>query len=340
MNLLVDPILYAVPAVNGNHEVHIQFIDSLIHWSEEIVAKRHNFYVWHECMYALRQAGCYPDHQNIKQLLKQTNEEIISPDFVFSLCKRLLERPYLDEWLQNPSLDDLLVSEADFKVNPDLLNRLPTVVAEAFQQTLGKIAYIKETQDEPSMSDLLLVTHPITGESVAEISALVDTDDEIDVVVGTDVPLITNSHELDAMQNLAEIWQDAENAIYWFAREMKRQGYLSDALELAPFIINHTFVSTIQKYHFDNNLGRLNQIFRKCVLLLAGLIPPDPSKHHTLNKHQQKTYGEWGAWRLHITGSPMAIRLHYWRHENRYILMHVIPHENFDIDSPPTDAFC
>lgn len=338
MDLLVDPVLYAVPTANGDSEAHILFIESLSRWNEEIKAKRHNFFVWFDCIDALYEADCFPDPQKLRSLWLQIDEEVISPDLAFIACLSLLDPPYLDEWLEDPSLNDLLVDENFFDMRPDLLNRLPTIVAEAFLATLGKIAYIKEKKQDTRVSNLQLVTHPVAGNPVAAISAHVASEDQSDVVfVETKLPLIMHPDELE---NLDDIWQDTITAIQWVAREMKRQGDLSETVELAPFLVHDTFVSTIQKYHFDKNQGYLKQIFRKCVLLLAGLIPPDPNKHHTLNKNQQKTHGEWGAWRLHITGSPIAIRLHYWRHENRYILMHIVPHENFDIDSPPADAFC
>ena len=338
MDLLVDPVLYAVPSANGNSDAHIQFVESLIRWNEEIRKQQHNFFVWFECIAALSQANCYPDHQNINQLWRQVNEGVISPDLAARACKRLLDRPYLDDWLKDPSLDEMIVDESNFSVRPDLLQRLPSIVADAFQETLGKIAYIKEVKKESPVFDLHLITHPVAGDPVVEISAHVVTEEQ-SAEVNTDLPLIFDPNELDALQDLNDLWPNATEAIQWLAREMIRQGHLPDTTELAPFVVNSTFVASIEKYHFEKKNSRLYQIIRKCVLLLSSQIPPDPAMHHTLDKHKQRFCGNWGAWRLHITGSHLAIRLHYWRHMNRHILMHVVPHENMKIDDPPAGIF-
>lgn len=343
MNLLVDPVIYAIPSVNGNTDAHIQFIDSLSHWSEEIRAKRHNFFVWYDCMNALSQANCFPNLGNLRQLWQQLHEEEVSVDLAFQACLRLLDPPYLDEWLEDPSLDDLLVDEASFSVRPDLLQRLPPIVAAAFQQTLGKIAYIKEMKDESPVSDLHLVTHPVTGEPIATIAAQVVAY-EGSIEVNSDLPLVTNPDELDALQDLADQWQDAVAAIAWLAREMKRNGELPPKAQLAPFAIGPEFIDSIARYHFDKNLGWLNKIYRQCVFLLTGNIPYNTKEHHHLGGEKQERHDSWGACRLQITKSPSAIRLHYWHDGRRSILMDVScsskhKDEDYKISKPPHDAF-
>jgi len=339
MDLLVDPVLYAVPDVTKEPEAHIQFVAALSLWTEELCAKRHNFYVWQDCMIALNEEDCFPYPPNLRRVWAMADEEVISPDMVWAACRQLFEVPYLDDWIEDPRLHDVLIDEKEFQVNPDLLNRLPPAVANSFQKALGWIAYLRATKVDSSASDLMLVTHPVHVEPKskapdAQISAYVVTNGH-DARVQAEMPLITEPADLDSRQSLADLWKEPQKAIQWLARDMVREGALTKGTELAPFHVHDTFIESIQRYGFDKPYGRLYQIFRKCVLLLSGNIPPDPDSHHTLDKHKQQVVGKWGAWRLHVTGSPIAIRLHYWRHGNEYILMHVVPFQVMKIDDPP-----
>ena len=339
MDFLVDPILYAVPSPNGTNDAHTQFVNALSRWSEVNRSKQHNFYVWQDCIDALYEADCFPDPQKIRQLWQYVGEEVISPDLAYMAWMRFLEPPYLDDILKDPSLAQMLIDESSFLLNPDLIERLPPIVAEAFKDTLAKLAYIKETDQESPVSNLQLLTHPIAGEPLAEISAHVMTNEE-SVDVQSSFPLITDPDELDAFQNLTDLWPDVDASLHWLMRDMIRQGQLAPNTTLAPYFISPTFIDSIHHLHAQNSESRLYQIMRKSVLLLTGNLPPDPTSHHTFDKHKQRFYEQWGAWRLHVTGSPLALRLHYWRHQNLYILMHIVPFDNMHIAKPPADAFC
>lgn len=334
MDLLVDPIIYAVPDISKNPDAHIQFVASLALWSEEFRNKRHNFYVWQDCMDALFDAGCFPDPQNLKKLWALANEEVVSPDIAFAACCRLFEIPFLEHWIEDPDLYDVLIDEEDFQLRPDLLERLPHTVAATFQRALGRIAYVKVTRDNSPASDLLLITHPVAVDPVAEIAAYVVADGH-NARIETDFPLITTPDDLDSLLDVAGQWQEPEKAIKWLAKDMIRNGELPKGTTLASFTVGPNFVSSIAEHQFDKKPGWLQQIYRRCVLVLTGYATTDPEKHHPLDKHKQRKRGNWGAWRIHVTGSPMAIRLHYWRHGNTYLLMNIVPHENLQIDEPP-----
>lgn len=339
MHLLVDPVLYAVPTIDDDKEAHIDYIDHLSQWSDEFREKKHHFYVWPECIDALNDAGCFPYPDVLKQLWARVDEHIISYDYAFAACCRLLEPPNLPDWIKDPNLYEMLVEDAAFQIRPDLLERLPSEVAEAFQQTLGKVAYIKEIYEESPISDLHLVTHPVLGEPVAIITAEVMTHDET-TQVNSDLPLITSPDDLDALQDIAQQWQDVPTAIAWTKREMIRKGELPSSAQLAPFAVDPEFATSIERHQFDKNIGRLNKIYRQCVLLLTGNILYNTEEHHFLGKPNQRRSGEWRARRLHITKSPSAIRLHYWHDGQRFILMEVLGHhDHFAIDEPPSDAF-
>lgn len=339
MELLVDPILYTVPDVIQEPEAHVQFVASLSSWTEEFCTNQHNFYVWSECMDALNAAGCFPYPKNLRKVWALAEEKVISPDLVWTFCKKLFEVPNLEDLIIDPLMRDMLIDEKDFQIRPELLDRLPPSVANTFQRALGWIAYVMATQNNSPAADLMLVTHPLPLEQkgslpMAEIVAYVVTDGH-DARIEAELPLIMEPADLAARQTLAELWQEPEKAIKWMAQDMVREGVLPKTTKLAPFHVHDTFVESIRRYGFATPSSRLHQIFRKSVLLLSGNISPDPDAHHTLDKHQQQVVGKWGAWRLHVTGSPIAIRLHYWRRGNEYILMHVVPFQIMKIDDPP-----
>ena len=333
MDLLVDPVLYAIPDLNQNSEAHIQFVDSLATWTEEFFAKRHNFYVWQDCMDALNEADCFPYPHNLRKLWALADEQIISPDMVWAACCRLFEIPYLEQWIEDPNMHDILIDDTEFDVRPDLLDRLPPSVALTFQKALGRIAYVKATRDDTPATDMMLVTHPVDAETVAEIATYVVADGHDDRIEA-ELPLAITPEDLESVNDIASQWQNAEQTIQGLAKDMMRKGDLLADAKLATFSIGPDFVSSIARHHFDRRPGWLQQIYRRCVLLLTGNATTNPDKHHTLHKHDQIKRGPWGAWRIHVTGSPMAIRLHYWRQGNHYLLMHIVPHENYHIDDP------
>lgn len=334
MDFLVDPVLYAVPAVNGNSEVLLNYLEHLSRWSAEIRAQRHNFFVWFDCMDALAQAGCYPNHQNLKQLWLQSGEQMISPDIVLAACRRLLDPPYLDDCIQDPSLDNMLVDESSFTVHPDLLERLPPLVADAFQDALGKVAYIRDKQPSTPCSDLHLVTHPIGGEQEAGIAAHVVTPDN-SADVNAELPLVTTPNDLDALQDLAGMWRDPEEAFPWLLRRLIRKGDLPPDTQFHPYRVGPGFIKAIEDHHFDRIPGRLRSIYRCCVMLLAGLGPTDPKVHHLLQNQKKRRYGDWRAWRLHLSKPPLSLRLHYWRGGGKFILSNIVViHRDYNIDPP------
>jgi hypothetical protein len=196
---------------------------------------------------------------------------------------------------------------------------------------LGLLAFARSTNEDSAKNNIQLITYPIENGPQAELTAATTDEEEIK----TSVYLFFSPDDLLAFVDLKDCWKDTDLALQLVQQGLIKQNSLPAEGSLSEYHVAHSFNESISTNHYDRRSDQLAQIFRKCVLLLSGKLPPDGQSHHTLDKHKQRTFYDWRAWRLHITGSPIAIRLHYWRRGNEIILMQVGPHQNMNIDAPP-----
>jgi hypothetical protein len=206
-------------------------------------------------------------------------------------------------------------------------------VLEAFRKTLGLLAFARSTNGDSTESNIQLITYPIENGPHAELAAATVDKKE----VKTSVYLFFSPDDLLAFVDIKDCWKDTDLALKLVQQGLIKQNSLPAEGCLIEYHVAPSFNESISTNHYDRRSDQLAQIFRKCVLLLSGESPPDGHSHHPLDKHKQRRFNDWKAWRLHITGSPIAIRLHYWRRGNEIILMQVGPHENMDINAPPED---
>lgn len=332
MDMLVDPVVFALPAIEETDEVRMQYIHHLVCWNDELRTSNHNFFVSEACILALYDSERYPSMDALQNLWSFVGEEAIDYRDVFRACKRLfMNTPYLEDRVSE--LREVIVDRAGVQVRPDLILRLQNPIASAFRETLGHIAYARVTVTDSVASGMLLVTHPVNGNSLARINAPIESKVGSQIFEA-DVVLVSEPDDLLALISLSEIWQDTKQAIQWARQKMIREKNLAHDSQMYSFKTAPSFNKSIQKYHYERRPNQLIQIFRKCVLLLSDNLPYDKQTHHGLGQPNPHRVNGWLAWRLHITGSPVALRLHYWRRENDFIFMQVAPHENYDIGDP------
>jgi hypothetical protein len=333
MDLLVDPVVFALPLESEAEDAHLRYVQQLSAWSGELCTMRHNFFASEVCMLALYEAKMYPSGNGFRRLWERSGETDIGYVDALNACRRLMENiPYLEDRISG--LRNLEIQESN--VNPDLLQRLLDPVACAFRDTLGLVAYARDVIKDTTAESIMLVTHPIEGGSDAHILASVSPGGKI-FEVSTSIPMLCSPDDLLDLTDLEECWQETRQALQLVYRRLVKQRTLKAGAEWATYHVAQSFNESILQYHYNHRSDQIAQIFRKCVLLLTDNLPPNRTSHHWLDKKNQRIVNGWGAWRLHITGGPIAIRLHYWRRHNKYILMQVGPHENFDIDDPPED---
>lgn len=332
MNLLVDPVIFAMPSQSAPQAVREQFFRHLQNWSVVQRTGTHNLFVAQSCMYALYEAHCFPDLRALRNLWLMTPEETIDPQTLFTACKRLfMNLPYLEDRV--PRLRSVCVDEAHVEVMPDLVQRLCKPLARAFREALGLVGYAKMSNQEEVAEDMLLITHPMNGSSTAEIRAPVEHGEHC-FIAEADLPLITSPEDLDSFLGLSEIWPETDRAIKFIHRTMVDKHYLDAGSQLREFRVAQGFSASIRDCQCEKLPGRLRQVFLKCAQLLSDSLPYDAHTHHGLGRPKQHKKGDWRAWRLHITGRPSSLRLHYWRSGNEYLLMQVGPHENYYIGHP------
>jgi predicted hydrocarbon binding protein len=329
MDLLVDPLVLAMPLVSANQQELVEYIECLSHWSTEFIAAQHNFMFSEGCAFALDEAGCYPDIEEMKILWKNVNEVQIDCRDAFNACiKVLTNMPFLEDRI--PELRDIAVDEASVRMCPDLLERQLEHVIPAFQETMGQIAYARSIIPESIAVNLRLLTYPIQGDSVAAIWAnvLVESGER---AIESNVQLI---YQPDDLLDLINIWEENQRAIEWKARNM------SVTIRLCPFKVSPEFNRSIIEKGQQKQSILLHTIFRKCVLLLT-------KQWTTIEAHElgrpQRQIGKWKAYRLHVTNSSPGWRLHYWRRGDEFYLMQLVQHDQDDIAVPTefSDAeFC
>ena len=336
MNLLVDPLVYVLPFSDAPHDVRLRYAAYLQLWHDEWASRKHEFFISKRCVQALYENGRYPFPEELRRLWVYVGETRLSYDAIAKiLAKVLANTPYLEDRISE--LQDIEVYAEELIVRPDLVCRNITEIQPAFRDSLGRVAYARMCVNIKMAQDLMLLTYPTTSD-IAEVEVNVETMLET-IDVDADVPLATDPSALKRTVDLSQIWENTTLAIEWKLKDMIRDGSLEPGICLKTYYTDKGFNQSIKNQGLDSRIPVLSQIFRKCVMLLCGKYPPDGSTHHTLDKHRQRIVRGWGAWRMHVTGSPMAYRLHYWRKGDTFILMQVAPYSNLDIADPPEDAF-
>lgn len=335
MQLLVDPIVYALPSPDTDPDVCARYTEHLALWFDEWEMQNHEFFVSKICAYALFDTCYYPFVENFEKIWMYAGEDRISYQDAYTVVERVLANlPFFEE--RAPGLQDIEIYEEDLKVRPDLVQRNVDAIQPAFREVLGRLAYAKAHIDSTLVDDMMLLTYPVTGYKMAEIEARAETNLET-VDVDAEVELATDPRDLVVDLELADIWENTKLAIRWKFDDMVRKCELEPGLRLKKYRVAESFNASIKSKNIQNKSSVLNQVFRKCVLLLCGKYPPDGSTHHSLDKDHQRVVNGWSAWRMHITGRPLAYRLHYWCKGDEYILMQVAPFTNLSIEDPPDE---
>lgn len=329
MDFLVDPLVFSLPSEKAPRQALEIYVDFLIQWQYLFANSTYNFMMSSACVYSLDEMGLYPYLENLEKIWKYAQEETMDVRDVFNACIKVLSNwPFLEERI--PHLDKIEIYEDTVRIRPDLLDRQPEAVDEAFRQALGYVAYARAFIPESIASNLLLLTYPISGQSLAEIWAtvLAESSDQYgltDVNIYSDILLVTTPDELLDFMELSDFWEDTERAIRWKARQMQRE-YL-----LSPFKVHTTFNESIKANELHLHGGVLDRIFRQCVLLLSREWVAIET--HKLGKPQHEV-NEWKSFRLYITEGKSGWRLHYWRRGDEFYLVQIPPHDNYDIDEP------
>jgi hypothetical protein len=323
MNLLVDPLVFAVPSLTASQEELTSFVKYLVQWSDEFTAGQHSFMLSEACVFALQDADCYPFIDRLQNLWQYANETELECKDVFNACiKVLTNMPYLEDRI--PELAEIALDETTVSVRPDLLTRQPEIVASAFQQTLGQVAYAEAKISETVARNLLLLTYPIEGSSLAEIwgRALAESGE---IAIRAEISMVYDPEGMLDYMELADLWEDSRQALKWQARRMGE-----DAV-FAPFKVAPEFNLSIKERATESQQALLETIFRKCVYLLTRQWTA--IKAHELGQPQHRI-GKWKAYRLVITEGNTGWRVHYWRRGDEFYLMQFGPHNNYDIDAP------
>jgi len=342
MDLLVDPILLTLPDLTSGTEACLHFIEQLSVWSQEVRAKRHEFFLSETCVEALYRSGRLPEMHTLRSLWKRAGVYEVDCKTAFLACRRVLENlPYFEARVQ---IHDQPVHLDRVKVTPDLLGRLQEPITAAFRKTLGYVVYAKEESQHPIAIDLILATHPIKNDTGAQIEAVVGTNSGKRTLT-TDLPLVETPEDLVELEDLGEIWEDTKQALQWALNNLIRKRYFERDVRLAPYDVAPEFNQSIRHNHFDSRPDLLAQIFLKVALLLGGYYPhTDGKKHHRLGEKrkgkpiraQNGSSGKsWEAWRLWITQGKLGMRLHYWWRDGQYVLSKVGPHEDYTIGPIP-----
>lgn len=344
MHIFFDPVLIAVPRADNNPSEYAllqsEYASRLLVWKDEFRRKKHRFFMSTECIDALYQDDCFPEVPILKRCLSMAGIlGPFSPQDIATVAMQLATNvPHLEDFFPDVNLQRIDVDDATFFIHPDLLKRLTPTVATAFKRSLARVTWLRTTNglvsdDTLDPADLLLATHTDGNETITYVRADVLADDL--VTVENELPLVTHPDDLARFTGLAELWNKPMEAIRWLSITLGNSS-------LIPYYVAPDFVESIIRYDYQNKPGWLDAIYNKCFQLLAG-HQFEGSKQHRFG-HPPKTYGSWVAWRLHITGRPSSIRLHYWRDENRIILMNVFSSGEHDEDEgmiapPPPQGF-
>ena len=338
MYLLVDPIVLHLPESTATPNQINYFFTNLRKWNQFIRINQgnHEFCMTQVCRYAL--GAAYPSRNSLEDLITRTKNCVFDANTGYSACQYLLTAfagwPHFEQIVALP-LDNFAFDDDDMCLDPDLVRRAPTEIAESLQETFAYVAYAKEIDKNPIASDLLLLTHPIADSDKIEIDVhlLVDDPDEWQQTQ-TDLPMVGTPRDIARLKGLTQIWADTKQAIDL----AKDQVGIGTDKKLSLYTVGPEFNDSLQDCQFPTHPHLLDQCFEKIAQLLAG---ESMSSDYALragegpnDKQRTQKVGEstWKARRLRITGGKGAVyRLHYWHSDGEYVLSNIVPKNKFDI---------
>lgn len=332
MYFLVDPIVLCLPEPTATPNQIEYFFQYLNNWSEFIREGQGNkFYMTERCCEASAQK--FPWDRKLVQNLLINAGGSLDATTVHIGCQRVLENcsghPFFEEAVDLPAL---LVHSDRMALDPDLVARIPSEIAEALRETFGYVAYAKEIAEHDIASALYFLTYPVNGSNKIEIGVTVENNEEIEYEVATDLPIVATPEDLLKHKNLTDIWEDTEQAIEWAKGEMNINRGSS------PYTVGPRFNQSIENCQFPTHFNRLKQCFQKIAQLLTNTKIRENYELRTgagANDPQiTRIVGDntWSAWRLRITGGHRSVyRLHYWKNESKYVFSHVVDHDTFNI---------
>ncbi|HKP53016.1 MAG TPA: hypothetical protein VJ183_10220 [Chloroflexia bacterium] len=330
MHVLVDPVILTLPDNTATTESVVRFLWDLEHWSKEVHAKRHNFIISSRCVDAIYMSGLYPTVHNLAPLLRKAGIEDIDPTTVWLACQSILvNEPHFED---RAKLADVAVYPDRVSVDPDLVRRLPSPVADALGETLGLVAYAREVAKPAIISDMVMATQPIERGNIINVDALIATN-EGDLQVVTDCPAVLTPDDLMRMMRLQDIWSDTEQALEWALQQLIHARQLPKGKYLKMPIVAPEFNESIRKAQFDTHPDLLAALFYTVVRLVTEVIPHRPTKTHKPYKgvkcNSVDAAGrEWEPWHIWVTRGGPAVRLNYWWHEGEYILSRAFAHDD------------
>lgn len=329
MHFLVDPIVLCLPEPTATPNQIEYFFQYLNNWSEFIRDGQDNkFYMTEGCCQV--SASKFPYPESIQGYLQQGGT--LDAPTVSAACMRILQNfpswPFFEEEV---CLPELLVDPDKMCLDPDLIRRIPAEIVESLQETFGYVAYAKKIAKHDIASVLYFLTHPVDGSNKIEIDATVEDENRVHEVK-TDLPIVESPEDLLRHQKLTDIWENTERAIEWAKGEMNIN------TESSPYTVGPGFNQSLEKCQFPTHFNRLKQCFEKIAQLLSGEHIKDNYALRTgpagNNPQRTTVVGKktWSAWRLQITsGRGSVYRLHYWKHQNKYVFSHVVDHNDHNI---------
>ena len=329
MYFLVDPIVLCLPEPTATPNQIEYFFQYLNNWSEFIREGQGNkFYMTEECCRV--SASKFPYPESIQGYLQNAGGTL-DASTVSTACMRILHNfpswPFFEEEV---CLPELLVYSDTMCLDPDLVRRIPSEIAESLRETFGYVAYAKKVAKHDIASALYFLTYPIDGSNKIEIDVTVEDDDE-EHEVKTDLPIVESPGDLIQHKSLTDIWEDTEQAIEW----VKSKVDINIEQQLSPYTVGPDFNQSLERCQFPTHSNRLEQCFQKIAQLLrnkkirdnyalrTGAGPNDPQRKEKVGDNT------WSACRLRITqGSGSVYRLHYWKNKSRYVFSNVVDHDN------------
>ena len=341
MYFLVDPIVLCLPEPTATPNQIEYFFQYLNNWSEFIREGQDNkFYMTEGCCQV--SASKFPYPESIRGYL-QNVRGTLDANTVSSACSRILQNfpswPFLEEEVGLPKLlVDSLVDSDTMCLDPDLIRRTPSEIAKPLQETFGYVAYAKEIANHDIASALYFLTYPINGSNKIEIGVTVLIEEGVQEVktdlheVETDLPIVESPEDLLKHKSLIDIWENTEQAIEWAKGEMNIN------IGSFPYTVGPGFNQSLENCQFSTHSNRLEQCFKKIAQLLSGehikenyALRTGPAGN---NPQRTTVVGKkiWSAWRLQITsGRGSVYRLHYWKHQSKYVFSHVVDHNDHNI---------
>ena len=332
MHFLVDPMVLCLPEPKSEPDQILSFFSYLENWSEFIRGGQGNeFYMTKKCCEVSVQK--VPWDLNLIQGLLNDAGGSLDATTTYSSCLRVLENCFgLPLFEDAVDLPELLVYSDTMSLDPDLVKSIPAEIAEALRETFGYVAYAKKIAKHDIASALYFLTHPVNGSDEIEIGVTVEDEKEKKYKVETDLPIVETPEDLLKHKSLTDIWEDTEQAIEWAKGEMNINTGSSH------YTVGPGFNQSIENCQFPTHFNRLKQCFEKIARLLSEEQIKDNYALRTGpagNNPQRTTVVDkktWSAWRLQITsGRGSVYRLHYWKHQNKYVFSHVVNHNDHNI---------